>query len=157
MFSSRGSISSDAPNRAFPITAAAPPWCRTHASAWRMTTGKPVASTAKSAPPLQSLRISATASVVCELNRVRRPERAGEGELVRVDVHRDHRAWQPESDAAATAHDPIPPTPNTTTLCPGRGWAVLNTTPAPVGTAHPTSAAAAFDMPSGTSAQPVLS
>src|SRR4051794_16619837 len=49
------------------------------------------------------------------------------------------------------AHEPTPPTPKTTTLWPGRGRAVLKTTPAPVGTAQPRRAAYRIDRPLGMS------
>ena len=52
--------------------------------------------------------------------------------------------------AAATAQRPMPPTPKTAMLWPGRGAAVLKTAPRPVGTAQPIKAATLRSKPSGT-------
>ena len=57
-------------------------------------------------------------------------------------------AWA--SRAPCTTDSPTPPSPTTSTDCPGSTFAVFRTAPTPVMTAQPTRAACSSGTPSGT-------
>ena len=137
------------PSLGIPTSAVVPPQA-VQAMAASMAAGAPLHSTATS-----------TATPICVLTRSARTSPLSVGSAIRVPCAPNLAATSalagltstariraaPLSRAVWSTFTPIPPTPKTTTASPGRTWATLRTTPYPVDTAQPISAAEVAGMP----------